>query len=256
MNSLLVDARYREAFHQQGWNNWSVVFQNFLPDYVRRQKMRIERVSIPTSRGKVSAFFKLYHHARSGWSFWLRRSKARCEYDNYRTLEQLGVPVAERIACGEERKAGLLQRAFIITREVPDAQELDAYFRTAPTSRLRRQLLTELAEIVRRIHGAGFYHHDLAWRNILVSTVRPGNPKLYLIDCPRGRFVRFSQWRKRLRDLASLDRSASILCSRTERLRFLLHYLGQRRLDDNARRLATACLNYRRTRWPADWNGK
>ena len=59
----------------------------------------------------------------------------------------------------------------------------------------------------------------------------------------------------RRRDLASLDKTASQLCSRTERLRFFLHYLGKKKLTEKTRRMARDCLEYRRTRWPEDWRG-
>ena len=67
--------------------------------------------------------------------------------------------------------------------------------------------------------------------------------------------VLWSRERKRLRDLASLDKSAVKFCSRVERLRFLLRYAGKRCLDDEAKKLARACLDYRRRRWPEDWSG-
>ena len=265
MQRLFVNPKYERVFADQGWNTFSGVFEHFFPNYARRRKMTIERVMIPARDGGIDAFFKLYHHRASGWSFWMRASKGRREFDNYAVFERLGLPAADRIACGEERNAfGILQRAFIITRAVPDAVELDDFFHSKPPAAERRQILRELAGIIRGLHSAHFYYYDLVWRNILASTprrktpVKEGDavPRLFLIDCPRGGFARFGRARKRLRDLASLDKTASRLCSRTERLRFLLAYLGQRRLDDEGRSLVRACLEYRRTRWPEDWNGK
>jgi hypothetical protein len=257
MEHLIVNPKHAELFARQGWNGFPALFTHFFPGYVRRRKMLVKRITIPTSEGEIDAFFKLYHHEGSGWSFWGRPSKARREFENYAVFERLGLPAAERIACGEERAAsGRLQRAFIITRAVPQALEFDEFFRAAPDAAQRRQVLTDLADIVRRLHAARFYYYDLVWRNILVSLVVPGQPRPYLIDCPRGGFARLGRERKRLRDLASLDKTASQLCSRPERLRFLLQYLGKSRLDEEARRMVHACLAYRRKRWPEDWMGK
>ena len=265
MQRLFVNPKYQRVFAAQGWSTFSKVFEHFLPHYARRRKMTVERITIPNRDDNIDAFFKLYHHRESGWSFWMRASKARREFDNYAVFERLRLSAAEGVACGEERNAfGLLERAFIITRTVPDAAELDDFFQSKPPDAERRQILRELAGTVRGLHNAHFYYHDLVWRNILVSNPRHGTPankgdagsRLFLIDCPRGAFAGFGRARKRLRDLASLDKTAARLCSRAERLRFLLAYLAQPRLDDEGRALVRACLEYRRTRWPEDWTGK
>lgn len=252
MERLFLNPKYRGAFEQLGWSGFSDVFNALLPGYRRRGKMLVRPVMIPVNGREVPAFFKVYHHDRSGWSFCLRRSKAGREFDNYAAFECLGIPSAEPIACGEERDwSGRLNRAFIITRAVPDPRGLDDYIQARPPAAHRKLVLHQLAGIVARLHAARFFHYDLAWRNILVS-VDPAtaHPRLYLIDCPRGGFSRMRVCRKRLHDLATLDKSASRLCSRAERLRFLLLYLGKLRVDDETRNLVRACLGYRRERWP------
>ena len=256
MERLLVDPRYAPAFAARGWSSFASVFAYFLPDYARRRKMTVQRVTVPTPAGDVDAFFKLYHLRASAWLFWMRAPKARREFQNYQTFARLGVPAAEPIACGEERGVwGQLLRAIIITRTVPEACELDDFFRSGPPRAQRDQISRELAEAVRRLHAAHFYYYDLVWRNILVSRAGDG-VKVYFIDCPRGGKAWFWRRRKLLRDLASLDKSASRLCSRPERLRFLLRYLEKSRPDAESRALARACLDYRRTRWPEDWQGR
>ena len=262
MERLIVNPKYAHVFAQRGWNTFSAVFTHFFPHYTRRTKMTVQRVTIPTADGELDAFFKIYHHRRSGWRFWLRSSKARCEFENYAVFDQLGVSAAERVACGEERNLfGRLQRAFIITRAIPEARELGEFFRSQPARAQREHALQELAGMVRRLHAAHFYYYDLVWRNIMVegtATNSPpkAQPRLYFLDCPRGGFGRFGRARKRIRDLASLDKTACQLCSRTERLRFVLRYLQQTRLDKTAKALVRDCLLYRRHRWPEDWKGK
>lgn len=257
MDRIFVSQTFREIWARVGADTVAAAVAKFLPDYQRRQKVTVRRATLRDGAQNIDAFFKLYHHRSGGWRFWLRKSKARVEFENYLTFQRLGVPAAEAIACGEERDAfGRLHRDFIVTRAVPDTQGLDGFFRANPQRGVRESISRELAEIVRRLHRAGFFYYDLVWRNILVSGGKNGAPKVVLIDCPRGGVSHFARRRKVLRDLASLDKTASQLCSRTERLRFLLAYLGKEQFDDEARALAGACVAYRRSRWPEDWRGK
>ncbi len=80
----------------------------------------------------------------------------------------------------------------------------------------------------------------------------PAEPKLWWIDCPRGQFDRWSplRQRRRLKDLASLDKTAMKLCTRGERLQFLKHYLSKPKLDAAVKRLALETVAYGSRRWP------
>lgn len=212
------------------------------------------------------AFYKQYFYRPPSFGFLGRPSKARCEYNNYGVFETLNLRCAERIACGEDRdKLGRLRSAFIITRAIPDAIGLIDFMSgradnkpAVATSRGRRTVLRQLAAMTRVIHEAGFYHHDLVWRNILVNVDSNGGPQVWWIDCPRGQFDRWSPWRRRrqLKDLASLDKCGSQYCSRTERLEFIKSYLGRKTIDAAVRTLARDVTRYRRERWPEDWHGR
>ena len=257
MDRIFVNPKFERTWAQVGLNRFDEIVRRFLPDYRKRQKVTVRRVSIPDGNGSTEAFFKLYHHRPGGWRFWLRSSKVRCEFDNYAIFERLGVPAADAIACGEDRDAfGRLHRNFIITRAVPDALPLDEFIASGPTRAERRKLAEELAGILRRLHAANFFHHDLVWRNVLVSRTATEGRRLFLIDCPRGGTARLGRANKRLRDLASLDKSAAQFCSRAERLQFLAKYLGKEHVDDEVWLLARRCIEYRRVRWPEDWRGK
>ena len=257
MDRLIVSPGYQAAWGKFGLNTVAEAVAKLLPNYHERRKVTVQRVSLQDGEKTFEAFFKLYHHREGGWRFWLRASKSRIEFRNYETFQRLGVPAAEPIACCEERDVfGRLHRDFILTRAVPNAQGLDEFFRSHPARRDREPLALQLVEMLRRLHSAQFFYHDLVWRNILVSRTEGFAPKLFLIDCPRGGLTRLSTPRKVFRDLASLDKTASQLCSRAERLRFFLRYLGEKELTDEMRPVVRACLDYRRTRWPEDWHGK
>jgi hypothetical protein len=102
------------------------------------------------------------------------------------------------------------------------------------------------------MHAANFFHHDLVWRNILVEFAPPADPKLWFIDCPRGQFDRWSlvRRRRRLKDLASLDKSAMKFCTLGERLEFLKRYLAKTKIDADVKRLAREVSVYGKQRWP------
>ena len=148
-----------------------------------------------------------------------------------------------------------------MTRAIPDALPLqDFVTRHCPrrdsgfSREMRDCLWSSLAGMTRTIHRARFFHHDLVWRNVLVS-LEGGTPRVWWIDCPSGGFVRLGRHRRRLKDLASLDKLASKYCTRGERMRFLGLYLAQPVSSLAVRRLAREVVAYRRARWPEDWAG-
>ncbi|MCG3147304.1 MAG: hypothetical protein PCFJNLEI_00743 [Verrucomicrobiae bacterium] len=251
---------FQPLFQELGLTSVAAVTQFFagepLPDeekvIVKPQTLR------PRTGGAVAVFYKRYHYPTPAWSFVGRRSKARCEFVNYAALQQLGIRTPAAVACGEERdRIGRLRCAFIITTAVPEGLGLIQFLATHCPDRsrsahreLRIALREQLADMTRTIHAAGFFHHDLVWRNILVTWNAPAAPQLWWIDCPRGAFVQFGKERRRWRDLASLDKSALQYCSRGERLAFVKRYLGKTVLDEEAKTLTRKTAAYMRERWP------
>lgn len=265
---LLIAEAFRPHFSAQKWNDARSVLAAIGPQTPAARTtvvVRQQALALPDGT-EVPVFFKTYEFPRASLAFLWRPSKARCEFLNYGVFDRLGLRCAEAIACGEQRDGlGRLQRAFIITRAIANAQSLIEFAqphrlnRAAGETRVRRRsVLEQVAGMTRRIHAAGFHHHDLVWRNILVTLEADGAPQVWWIDCPRGGFDRWSPWRqrKRLKDLASLDKLASQHCTRTERLRFLCAYLQRPASDEAVRNLARKVIAYRRQRWPEDWHGK
>jgi hypothetical protein len=146
--------------------------------------------------------------------------------------------------------------ASVCQRRIPQCETLIEFFQRRPSREERAQVVCQLADITRRLHEAHFFGRSLVWRNILVSRSGSAGVKLFLIDCPRGGAARFGRARRRLRDLATLDKCAMQYCSRAERLRFLLAYRQQPRLDDAARAMLRGSLEYSRRRWPDEWRGR
>jgi hypothetical protein len=168
------------------------------------------------------------------------------EAANYRFLRGVdGVAVPEVICYGCRR--GIFRRpdGFIMTREVPNASPLDAFVAArwpdpagAAGDPRREELVLKTARLVRRMHDAGFFHIDLQWRNLLVSSA-DRSLTMVVIDSARGGRSWHPVLREhgRLRDLSSLAKDAVARMSRTERIRWLKRYLGVRRLTGEHREL-------------------
>lgn len=206
------------------------------------------RLCLPS--GDRDVYFKIYRYARPSSRFLCRASKARREVQSYQAFDSLGIRCPQWIACGEDRdRLGRLRSAFVITEAVPDSMMLHEYAAGRPTRQARVAVIEQLADAVRTAHDASFFHNDLHWRNILVSG--DDNPQVWWIDCPRGRFVRVSPFKRhyRIKDLACLDRGGFKHCTRVERIRFIERYLQSR--GTAARRLARDVEAYRKRRWRA-----
>jgi len=260
---LRIAPQYQALLNSQQLTTCNAFLQRFLPaNKPPKPSVLVKPVCIPQpSAPPLDAFFKVYDYQPASWKFLFRPSKAQCEFRNYEVFQSLHIPCADRIACGEQRTPlGRLRRAFILTRAVPGAMTLVEFFeslQTAPKQpahrRLRAGILEQLALLTQSLHEHHFFHHDLLWRNILITQPPAASPQLWLIDCPRGGFDHGSPWRHRrwLRDLASLDKSAAPYCSRTERLRLMKTCLGQARIGRELKEKIRQIQAYRQRHWPA-----
>lgn len=178
-------------------------------------------------------YFKRYRYAVKKWlEFWLRPGKAAVEAFGYARLASLGIPSLDVVAFGEQRLFGMLQAAFLVTRAVPDSLDLARFaqevWRPLPPPerrRLYREIAGQLLLQLQRAHGAGFFHHDLKWRNILIQ--RQGDRLVPVwIDCPRAEERSLFRRRGVVVDLSGLARLALGYCSLRDRYRFVRDYLG------------------------------
>jgi hypothetical protein len=263
---LSIDTRYQTTFAALELDSFDSVVALFGGDKLPAKtcvRVRPHTIS-PPGQLALTVFYKQYEYRPASWAFIGRASKARREYQNYQTLERLGIACAERVACGEQRDGlGRLRRAFIVTRAIPGAMNLVDFtakhcpdLTAEPTWHLRKAILHQLAAMTRASHAGGFFHNDLYWRNVVVSWQPPTEPKVWWIDSPRGQLDRWSPLRnrRRIKDLAALDKFAASNCWRSERAAFVRGYLGKSRLDGEARQLIRETLAYRKQRWPEDWD--
>lgn len=180
----------------------------------------------------VRYYVKRYWGAGKGLRRYLGRPRVKAEWQNLKLFAKWGVPTAPIIAYGLERRVGAFVRGALITREIEGTLDL-AEIANRQDVRLSdshwvMQISRQLARGTRTLHDHHFTHNDLKWRNLLVNE----RGELFFIDCPTGTFWWGPLLRYRIiKDLACLDKVASKVLSRTQRLRFYLQYRGHQRLN-------------------------
>ena len=101
-----------------------------------------------------------------------------------------------------------------------------------------RSLVEPVASLIARLHDRGYVHRDLYLSHIFHDPAVPRRSSLCLIDLQRVLRPRRCRGRWIVKDLASLDFSTPRkLIGRTDRLRWLIRYLGIPEMDASARRL-------------------
>lgn len=187
---------------------------------------------IRVNRHGVDYYVKRYRNAGKGVRRYAARPRIKAEWQNLKRFAKWGIPTAEVIAQGLERKAGAFVRGAMITREIPNSYDLGTL--AAQNSVLLhdaawvQQVSLQIAHATRTMHQHRFTHNDLKWRNLLVDQ----HAKVYLIDCPAGTFWWGPMLRYRMiKDLACLDKVAKYHLSNTQRMRFYLQYCQRARLN-------------------------
>ena len=174
------------------------------------------------------------------------------------TLERAGVATPAVLAVGSARAFGPFCAQAIVTRRLEGAQNLYEAACGAPERGRRGKVLFLCADLLRRMHDAGFLHHDLNVSNLVLER-GPEGETLHVVDLDRGRFRRTVSARERLGNLARLLRSyekwiaGKVRLSRREEWRFLRVYAGRDRklarfLAEGLARYRTR-LGLRRLRW-------
>ena len=179
--------------------------------------------------GGATYYVKQYRRRGRHLRRFVGRSRARAEWENLKIFQGLGVRTARPVAFGEDNDG----RGIVVTEAVVDAVDLATLARNAPVvlngRAFQMSVGAELADVAATLHGAGFAHGDLKWRNILVNIE---TMDVFLIDCPQGRMLpRVLLERARIKDLACLDKVARQRLSKSRRLWFYKKYAGIGRLN-------------------------
>jgi hypothetical protein len=172
------------------------------------------------------------------------------EFRNLLAAKAAGAATLEPVFYGQRKVQGGWQ-AILITEELAGFRPLNLLGRewreegwsaSRPT---RREILAAAAGVVRRLHQGRLVHNALHPKHLMVRVPDQGPPEVRLIDLEKMRRVA-TLWQAARRDLDSLNRR-SRFWSRSDRLRFLKHYLGTPRLDASGKALWRALAR----RWTA-----
>jgi hypothetical protein len=186
----------------------------------------------------------------------LRTSRARREHESLTVLTGFSPAAVRPAAWAERRILGVCFRSVLVTELLEDAIDLKtwrlAWNRGERPAGEREKLaagLPELARLVRRLHDAGFFAANAFHKNILWRPLEPAARAFSFVDLPFARKSRWPLgWRRRLYDLACLDKDSPMALRASERLRFYLAYLGRDALEpaDKARLRKLARLRAQR----------
>lgn len=184
------------------------------------------------------------------------RHRGQVEYADLNAMRASGIPAVRAVACGGRRVAHFLAACFLITEEVPGAENLTSYAQDVEAGLVdcgaerRRQMAPALAGQLAHMHSVAVWHGNLFWRNILVRDRPDGLPEFFFLDPQPPRWRRFGATEGWRRDLAQLAVSAAPFTSRTDRMRFLRGYAGSQRITPRgkaeARQIAALAQTWQR----------
>ena len=202
------------------------------------------KLSLKSDRGEIGAYLKRYQTPtlkawiRSLLRFSFPRS-AMDEWKNILAFHTHAIPTMVPLSAGLRKRFGIKKESFLLTREIEGVERLEHYLPRHLSHPLnsyhlkeKRALIKELALLVRRMHLLGLNHRDLYLCHILVKKDSYNNWKIYFADLHRVEQRKKVSLRWKVKDLAALNYSADKnLITRTDRLRFITHYKGERKLD-------------------------
>ena len=155
---------------------------------------------------------------RDRWHDLLRgraRSPGQREFDNLRRLAQAGIPVPRPLGWGRSGKVSL-----VLMERVEHTQTLRQHLEQIE-GHVAPERLETLAQLVARLHRAGWYHRDLYLEHVVL---RPDG-SLCLLDLGRARQRDAPRPRWLAKDLGALLHSLPDRIPSATRLRFLARYL-------------------------------
>ena len=228
-----------------GLDNFDALWSLDIGWYEPRNERRggwsgVSRCELESRQGEhVGIFIKRQeNHVSRTWAHPVRGIPTfRREFRNLLRYRTCGVPTLEPVYYAERRVDGS-RRAILITRELAGYTSLQHCQENwsaqgRPAAPLRRDMLRRLAAVVCRLHRQRLQHNCLYPKHVFIGG-SDDNVDVRLIDLEKTK-RRLSRARAMLRDLDTLNRR-STGWSRTDRLRFLLAYLGQERVNVRVRR--------------------
>ena len=184
----------------------------------------------------------------TGLRSWFGYSRLRMELHNLQRFHQWGLNAPMVVGYGEDYILSRTLRGVLITAAVERTESLDTIAKQCP-DRLQQgnwlnSVRKQIADLTATLHAQRFCHNDLFWRNLLIQD-NPDGPKLFVIDCPSGSFWPWPfLYKRRVKDLACLDKLGMHYLSKTQRLRFMHDYVSALGGEGDIRQLITDVLKY------------
>lgn len=230
-----IDPAYRAELERCGLGTVDEILAH-LGDRVAAWSRTTDSIYVRGRDGRPGFYVKRYFY--TGWrkrfrSFFrgvfLGEHRAANEFRLLRSMRDAGVPAVRPVACGARRVCHFVTACFLITEEVPEAENLTSFALRALPGSQRRVFARALATQIAAMHAAGVVHGRLFWRNILVrcATHAEGDidVEYFLLDArPPRRHSRARGITAIRHELSRLAVSALAFTSRAERMRFLRHY--------------------------------
>ncbi len=151
-------------------------------------------------------------------------SDAMCEMHFSRYLSERGIETAPALAAVCCHGAEWLATLGVEPADRAHEWQLDRLTEGAAGSRQIRRATVALAEAIGKMHTVGVIHCDLHAGNILIRSDSQA-PRVVLMDLHRMKQRRKLSRRARVANLAQLFHGRFDWTTRTDRLRFLKHYL-------------------------------
>lgn len=198
-----------------------------------------------TRGGRRLVVKRQHNHLTRTWRHPLKGiPTARKEFDNMRRFARCGLGSAAPVFFGQRRdRRGV--RAILMTEYLEGYQSLDtllAQWAHTPDSRdaAREAILRQAADLIARMHRAGFRHNCLYPKHLLVNTAATC-PDIRLIDLEKAARS-LGGGRRMTRDLSAFFRRAPHW-SASDQARFLVDYFGAAHLTPRIERARRRILN-------------
>ena len=250
---MWLDGRFQGRLQAAGLAAFDAVVGSSAGRCLRVLKDRENWYFPPPAAAAAPGLYLKKHHVRTWWTRLRAKltaatgaTAARTEARHAGDLAALGIPVMPLVAYGERLAPDGRLESFLVTEELAGYEELQAFLRRRfpprpaagpPRPELRRIVLA-VAEIVRRLHEAGYNHRDLYCCHFLIHEPAAGEFDIRLIDLQRVQRRRWFRRRWIVKDLAQLAYSAPrdrVGCK--DQVALMRHYFGVRKLRRRDKRL-------------------
>ena len=179
----------------------------------------VQLLTVPSDDGGYRVAFKNYHEKRF-FRYFLRPSLATREAHGFAVVARLGIPVAEVLAFGENRRFLNLVDAYFVTKFEEGTKTMDDFLAHPEEHDKLLALLRDNIIRLAQLHAAGYIHGGAHPRNILWKESPGGGLESIWIDLATVRRIstRRPNWKYVLTDLADLTEKFKLTQEELDRL--------------------------------------